>query len=386
MKKLKEKGIGGIVSMVIYILMGAVIGFHTAAIFDGMGLLNGGTKGALLFFVLMLYIYASMIIQVIVHEGGHLVAGLLSGYKFLSFRVFNIIWVRNNEKTEMKKYTIPGTAGQCLMWPCEYNGGEFPYLLYNLGGGIMNIVFSTVLLCVSGLFRSLELLWLFVIFLSYCGFAMALINLIPMKVGGMSNDGKNISDMRKDENIRNAFWRELYINALLSTGKRYSELDEWLFDTEGLDTKNPIAAYIHVINANRHLENGQYEKAYEIFDKMLEGDSPKVSASELSVSIERSFLMMMLGKSREDVESSVTSYMKKYMKSAKILPQVKRFEYAYELYVNGDIQNTLKKEAEFEKVLSNSPNIGDNLLEKQLFLEFKEKYFAKYSESEYNDI
>ncbi|MEE1297463.1 MAG: hypothetical protein UHE62_01880, partial [Muribaculaceae bacterium] len=28
-------------------------------------------------------------LQIVIHEAGHLVAGLLSGYKFISFRIFN---------------------------------------------------------------------------------------------------------------------------------------------------------------------------------------------------------------------------------------------------------------------------------------------------------
>ena len=387
MKKLKEKGTGGIISHIIYILMGGAIGLNAGFILDNAGLLSGGLSlkwKVLLFVLLIVYFYVSSVIQVIVHESGHLIFGLLSGYKFLSFRIFSTIWVKNEGEIIRKKYTIPGTAGQCLMWPPDYNDGNFPYVMYNLGGGFMNIIISTLLLSVAGLVRSKAFLWLFIIFVAYYGYAMAIINLLPMRVGGISNDGKNIMDMRKDDMIKKAFWRELYINAQISTGKRYSELDESLFDISGINVKNPIGAYIYAVKANRHLECCEYEDAYEIYEHMLSGESTGVFVSEISAGIERAFLMMMLGMDSVEIEKRITPGMKKYMKSAKILPQTKRFEYAYELYVNKNMANAEKAEEEFNKNITNSPNIGDNMLEKQLFLLFKEKYFAKYSESDYN--
>ena len=133
----------------------------------------------------------------------------------------------------------------------------------------MNIIISTLLLSVAGLVQSKAFLWLFIIFVAYYGYAMAIINLLPMRVGGISNDGKNIMDMKKDDMIKKAFWRELYINAQISTGKRYSELDESLFDISGINVKNPIGAYIYAVKANRHLECGEYEDAYEIYEHML---------------------------------------------------------------------------------------------------------------------
>ena len=54
-------------------------------------------------------------IHIIIHEGGHLIFGWFSGYQFSSFRVGNIILVNNNGKLHLKKFSIPGTAGQCLM-------------------------------------------------------------------------------------------------------------------------------------------------------------------------------------------------------------------------------------------------------------------------------
>ncbi len=378
MKKIKQNGIGGIVSMMIYLAMGIAVGIDIGMntdILDRYGVVMSMAVSVLSF-------YGAMVIQTIVHEGGHLLFGLLSGYEFLSFRIFSNIWVAHEGKIVRKKYNIPGTAGQCLMKPCDYSGGDFPYLMYNLGGGVMNIIFSTlILIFIKNVYMN-GFLRLFLIFVSYFGYAMAAINLIPMRMSGISNDGKNITEIRKDPAIRRAFWCELYINAAITGGKRYSELEPWLLDMDGLDPASPIAAYIRAVNANVYLEKKEYEKAYEIYEQMLNEPSVKFSPSGIVANIEKVFLMMLMGMDDKDIEEEISPQMRKYMRMARVIPQMNRFEYAYELYVNKNNQNALKKEEEFEKALAFSPNIGDNLLEKELFLSFKQKYFAKFSETD----
>ena len=50
-----------------------------------------------------LIIFTSIII---IHELGHLIFGLLSGYKFSSFRIGNIMLVKTGGKLKFKKLTI----------------------------------------------------------------------------------------------------------------------------------------------------------------------------------------------------------------------------------------------------------------------------------------
>ena len=57
------------------------------------------------------------ILLVIIHEAGHLVCGLRSGYKFVSFRMMNLTFIRVDGKIRIKRYSIAGTGGQCLLLP-----------------------------------------------------------------------------------------------------------------------------------------------------------------------------------------------------------------------------------------------------------------------------
>lgn len=87
----------------------------------------------------------AVFIQTIFHEAGHLVAGLLSGYRFSSFRIGNFMLVKENEKMKCKRLSLAGTGGQCLMIPPDMIDGKIPFVLYNLGGSLMNLVMAASL-------------------------------------------------------------------------------------------------------------------------------------------------------------------------------------------------------------------------------------------------
>ena len=81
----------------------------------------------------MIWIVIAFIIcfsQIILHEVGHYLFGKLSGYQFVSFRVGNYTWIRENGKLTLKKFKIPGTGGQCLMMPPQKDEKGDIYTLY----------------------------------------------------------------------------------------------------------------------------------------------------------------------------------------------------------------------------------------------------------------
>jgi len=92
----------------------------------------------------------AFILQIVLHEGGHLLFGLLSGYRFVSFRIFNWTLIRQEGKFRLKRFGIAGTGGQCLMLPpdkpleeiplplgrryCQYVGSAFGFCGLVCGG------------------------------------------------------------------------------------------------------------------------------------------------------------------------------------------------------------------------------------------------------------
>ena len=63
----------------------------------------------------LIFLYFIMFLQTVIHELGHLLFGLATGYKFSSFRIGGVIFVKDNGKLRVKRY-----------FPCGY-GGAMPY-------------------------------------------------------------------------------------------------------------------------------------------------------------------------------------------------------------------------------------------------------------------
>ena len=55
----------------------------------------------LLFIFIIGYLF-----HIIIHEGGHLIFGLLSGYSFVSFRVGSLTLIREDGKFKLKRFVI----------------------------------------------------------------------------------------------------------------------------------------------------------------------------------------------------------------------------------------------------------------------------------------
>jgi hypothetical protein len=152
--------------------------------------------------VYILMIAVAFIFHIIAHEGGHFLGGLLSGYEFASFRVFNIMIVKRDGKYLRKKFNLVGTGGQCLMAPPQPFRPDYPYRLYNLAGGLTNLIIAgvciglSILVVIGGAESAWVLLILFPLIVAgvYCGVT----NLVPMIIGGVANDGWNLTHLGKD--------------------------------------------------------------------------------------------------------------------------------------------------------------------------------------------
>lgn len=150
-KKKKEKTAqnkGQWIGIVFYMLLGAACGIFDLMYMDTAGQSEKGLFSEIIPLVLMLIgTYAAMLIQLIIHEAGHLIFGLMTGYRFSSFRIANLMWVKLDGRIQCRKLHIAGTGGQCLMIPPDLKDGKMPVMLYNFGGVIINL--ATAVLCVG---------------------------------------------------------------------------------------------------------------------------------------------------------------------------------------------------------------------------------------------
>lgn len=268
LQKLRKKANKGTnIFMVICCVIGGLAGFFGAMLGDKMSL--SGLEpfpvpdgfGFLYFVALFVFYFVTTILHTIIHEGGHLVFGLLSGYEFLSFRVMSFTIVKKEGKLAVKKFKLLGTLGQCLMYPPEWKEGEkYPYLAYNLGGGIFNIIFS--LLAVPLFFTGSALWgWVAGVFI-FTGVIFAISNLIPMTVG-VPNDGKNALDCKRSPIAQKAFYLQLKMNADMSDGARLKDLPLEMLQIgkQEESEKSGLIVALRMYEILWYMENGMDEEA-----------------------------------------------------------------------------------------------------------------------------
>ena len=302
--------------------------------------------------------------QIIIHELGHYVFGRLTGYGFVSFRIASLVLYKDSEGYKIGRYTLPGTGGQCLLSPPEIGkDGKFPSILYNIGGGIFNILTALIafLLYKNGNIEGFAgLIGIFTIGL---GIYFAFINLLPLKIEGLGNDGYNAFLLsQKPDSLRN-LWLQLKFNQLQTEGIRPGDMDEELFklDPEE-DLSNPLISTVWVMDIVREIDRKDFKKAKEKINFLLKEDL--LAIHRYGLILELIYIKLIEG---ESIEELYTEEIQKYIKaSRKYNPGTLRVVYTYELLENKDEEKAGKVLKQFEKLAKNHIYQGEIELEREL--------------------
>ena len=305
----------------------------------------------ILFFVgFIAAVYAAFIFHIIIHEGGHLVFGLLTGYRFSSFRIFSFMWVKEGESVKFKRHSIAGTGGQCLMSPPDIKNGEMPIVWYNLGGSLMNIIFSTVFLICFFLFNSVSVLSGILLLFALLGYSLAILNGVPMRMGAIDNDGYNAISLSKDAQAREAFWMQMKVVEETTKGVRLRDMpSEWFTVPTDEAMSNSMVAARGVFACNRLMDEERFEEADELMAHLLEIESGMVGLHRSILICERIYVELIHQNRREVVEEKLTKNLQSFMKAMKDTPSILRTQYAIALLYENDKAKAETIKAQFEK-------------------------------------
>lgn len=283
-------------------------------------------------------VVAAFYLQVILHEGGHLLCGLATGYKFVSFRIFNFTIIRTGGKLRLKRFSVEGTGGQCLLTPPDVPLDKINYMLYNLGGVMMNVLCAAVatvlLFALDGMPYFLEF---FLVMCAVLGICMALFNGIPMNIGGISNDAKNACMLRKDIRSRRTFVAQLRANALVQNGVRPKELpEEWFKDEEDIDYGNALQVSVRIMYAGWLLDNGQWQEAYDVLEDLEAHKQKIVGLFAFELECELMFAALVTGRP-ERAEEICSDKLMAYVNRLKgVMSSKQRLLCAKALYLDKD--------------------------------------------------
>ena len=318
---------------------------------------------------LFVVMYAAMILQIAIHEAGHLVFGLLSGYRFCSYRIFSLMWLRQDKKICFRRFSLAGTGGQCLMEPPELADGEIPVVLYNLGGSLMNVIVSCVFLLLWWVLGRSSLLASVFLMAALVGFAFAAMNGIPMRMGAVDNDGYNALVLKRDKAALRAFWIQMKVSAETARGKRLREMPaEWFAVPTDEAMKNSMMATLGVFACNRLMDEQRFTEADKLMERMLTNGSGMAGLYRGLMICDRIYVELIGEARRELIADWLGKEQRKLMKSMKTYPSVIRTEYALALMADRDSAKAEKIMARFEKCARHYPYPGDIASERELLV------------------
>jgi hypothetical protein len=326
------------------------------------------------FYGFILLFFTGYMIHIIVHEAGHLVFGLITGYSFVSFRIGSFTIIKEKRKVSYKKFNIPGTAGQCLMMPPKMKDGKYPFIMYNYGGGIMNLIVAVVGILIAVLIEGVPmLLSAILILISAGGIFAALTNIIPLKIGGAANDGYNVISMLKDENAKKGFYLQLRVNGLQSQGIRIKDMSlEELKISEGTDLINPLNSAIKLIEYNWYLDNMDFQKARQCIEGFMIYMDKLIPIYRNEINCELMFLELIGDCNKEFIDGIYDKNLKKYIKAAKFMIGKKRILMAYEVFYNNDKEKAINYYEDARRLAMKYPIKGEADMELMLVNWIKE--------------
>lgn len=357
-----------------YMLIGGLFGILMIQTMDSASLYGASNgKVMLIWLGLLVGMYALFFLEIVLHEAGHLIFGLLTGYRFVSFRAGSLMLIKNEQGWRVRKLRLGGTGGQCLMDPPTMVDGKMPYVLYNLGGCIINLVtaalcFGLSFLCEAGTFGYALLLLAALI-----GLAFALFNGLPLP-GEIANDGKNALDLGKDPEALEAFRIQMVLNKLQSEGLRLKDMPEEYFVWPRQESRsNVLIASCAVFCLNRLLDEHRFEECAAGIDEMLADDLSRLPGMYRKLLVNDRIYLHLLNGESETAISLMDKEQLQFMKTMKGLPPIYRTEYAYALLAEQDAAKAEKALAAFDKMAKHYPHEQEIASERELMALARER-------------
>ena len=310
----------------------------------------------------------ALLAQITLHEGGHLVCGLRSGYRFCSFRVGSLMWMRTEDgHLRLRRLRLAGTGGQCLMAPPDMVGGRLPVTLYNFGGALANLLTAALSLALYGPARRVPLLAAFLLFLAVIGGFTAAMNGIPLRLGNIDNDGRNALSLGHDPAALRAFWVQMKVAEAQARGLRLREMPEDWFSMPGDEAlQNAMTAAQGVLVCNRLVDEGRLAEADRAIAHLLAGSRGLPGLYRGLLVCDR-VTVELLGEARPAVLADfLTQGQVKFMGQMKRFPSVLRTRYLHALLAERDPAKAAAIRARFETVAGTYPYPADIASEREL--------------------
>ncbi|WP_310601536.1 site-2 protease family protein [Anaerosporobacter sp.] len=347
------------------LLAGFAIGFLLSNRMLAMG--EAGLSFGTVMLLPLLGIFLSFVFQLIIHEAGHLFGGLLTGYHFNSFRIGSFMLLKKDKKLHLRKLSLAGTGGQCLMGPPDKTDENTPYALYLLGGVLFNLITSILSGVIAFFTPDTSILSYLCMVFSVTGIAFAVTNGIPLRLTLVHNDGYDVFSLRKNPEALRYFFVQLKIGEQMALGTRLQNMpEEWFFIPSDAMLKNSLIATIRVFNCNRLLDQKQFEVADMEIERLFQMDANIVGVHR-KLLINDQIYCELIGQNRPArLVKLFTRDQKKFLKRMKNSPSVLRTHYVYALVGNNNTKKAKQIKRRFEKTAKSYPYPSEIIAEREL--------------------
>lgn len=314
-----------------------------------------------LLLLIVISLLVSCLLAIIIHEGGHLAFGLLSGYKYLLFRVGSLTLIRRNNKFEFKKFSIKGTGGQCILMPPESDDTQnVPFLLYHAGGGLFNLITAITAFPIAFNVEN-TILRIFLLVFGSMSFFMVLTNLIPL-IMQVPNDGYNIMMMLRKPSERTAIYKMLKVNGLLFNGLTPSQIPNELNE---LGSEGFYKTAGNLFKGGALIDSLNFEEAEKLFYEGAQDDT--IPYYQLESRSELMFCKIINNAPSDEIDVLYNEELSRYISNAgRTFISKRRQMYAYYLLYKHDSQSAEKEYQAAMKLKETYPIEGEVLSELKL--------------------
>jgi hypothetical protein len=319
--------------------------------------------------VLFAAIFIGMFLHVVLHEFGHLIAGLHSGYSFVALCIFNVTFVKENGKLKLKKYRVPGISGGCMLSPPDMKDGKYPFKLYGVGGLSVNFLTSIVCLTVFFCLAETAGLWASAfLMIGLLGALVGIMNLIPSNILAPS-DGYILFNMEKEENatMRRGLWSCFRIQKLDAEGIRPRDIPTELYDW--VDTNEVDNLFALGTASNQYkclLDKQEFNQAGELIRFLCDNAKNISEMQKTSFDGDLLFHELINECRQEEIDRLYTEKLKKFIKFARTDASVQRVLYAYARLALKDDAKAKEHLDLFNRACARSIFSGTVLCEKEL--------------------
>ena len=375
-KKRQKKPKGQLVILLIGMLTGVV---DALFILDYIFTVVGFDIPFSRFMLIYVLLFAGMIlivhVQTIIHEVGHLVFGLASGYRLVSFRVGGLMWVKTEEGLRLHRLSLAGTGGQCLMEPPEPVDGKLPFVLYNMGGSLMNLISALLFSALAFLPGRDSMGTVLLKMLAVGGLGTSLSNGLPLRTSTINSDGSNTLELRRSKDAARGFWVQLKVNSAQARGLWLKEMPEDWFrlpDREAM--KGSLAASVGVMAAVRLMEQERFYEAEVLMERLLTEATGTVGVHRGRLGCDRICCELLTENRPERLAALLDKEQTRQMTVLRRQLSTLRTWYMLALLRDGDREKAEKYRTQFEKLAKNYPYPAELDSERRLIALADEKY------------